>query len=167
MRSMVYLFLCVCLLQCANRGNSVSKENAAGSSIACTPTNQEMNEMTFNDPNLLFSYSPDSVIKKYSILVLQVTQVINPQNIPVTIFISFSDSVTKWPVGNFSLYPADRPGEFRFRLTSAFEKIQTEKKSDKKNICLQLSLNKENIEAKEADKLKIYFGKPVFTGNFD
>ena len=35
-------------------------------------------------------------------------------------------------------------------------------KSDKKNICLELSLNKKNIPDKKTDELKIYFGEPAF-----
>ena len=162
MRSLVQLGLCVFLLQCANNGNKLAKKNAAALSIACAPATQTMNEMTFNNPNLLFSFLPDSILKKPSVLVLQVKQVINPRKLPVTIDVSFSDSLTRWHVNNFTLYPADRPGEFRFRLTSVLEKIQREMKSDKKNICLELKKKKKNIPDKKTDELKIYFGEPAF-----
>lgn len=69
---------------------------------------------------------------------IAVTKVVNPRAAPVTIVVSLSpnyekDDVAppKVEVGNFSLYPADRPGKFMFDAAPVFRKAAELKDASK------------------------------------
>jgi hypothetical protein len=69
---------------------------------------------------------------------IAVTKVVNPRAAPVTILVSLSPNYEKdspapprVEVGNFSLYPVDRPGKFTFDAIPAFGKAARLKDASK------------------------------------
>jgi hypothetical protein len=74
-----------------------------------------------------FLLQQDLLKQPPAVLEVSVTKVVNPASRPINIFVYFSavkkDASQKIQVGNFSLYPADRPGKFMLDPAPAFRKL--------------------------------------------
>ena len=103
--------------------NSASVQEPASQHAAETIT------LTNQNPNGSFPLHPDLLKNPPPTLLVQVTKVVNPGARAVTVFVYLSrptekrDSpAEKIDIGNFSLYPADRPGKFTLNPTTALRK---------------------------------------------
>ena len=89
------------------------------------------------------------------VLEVTVTKVVNPSRTPVAFFVYLSDhgdgkiEPENFVVGNFSLYPADRPGMFLLNPDSAIHKFSARKPSSEANARLV-------IEMKRVDETKAW-----------
>lgn len=114
---------------------------SCGSASVQTPTTNPVSEtitLTRQKPTGSFPLQP-GVIKnvptgtevppEFSVVVVDVTKVVNPNAKPVNIFVSLSrpnakrdNPADKIALGNFSLYPVDRPGKFTLNPVPALRK---------------------------------------------
>lgn len=86
--------------------------------------------LTNERPTGSFVLTRDLVKRAPRVLEVSLTKVVNPRAKQVNIFVYFSDTKStsrKIEVGNFSLYPADRPGKFMLDAAPAFRKLNETK----------------------------------------
>ena len=118
-----------------------------GSAKVQSPQTQEPkteNQPTLPSVTLTPEHASDSFAIAASVLssdaeVLEVsiTKVVNPSRTPVVFFVYLASSgegkiePEKFLIGNFSLYPADRPGTFLLNPTSAVHKFSAKRPSRK------------------------------------
>lgn len=88
--------------------------------------------LTKDRPVDYFPIAPKALVSGPSILEVTVAKVVNPDKIPLELFVYLSAVQKKGepksesiPVGNFSLYPPDRPGKFLLSLSEGLEKLKT------------------------------------------
>jgi hypothetical protein len=94
-------------------------------------------ELTNSHPEASFVVSPEVVASSPAVLELRFTRVVNPARTEFQIFVYLSyrpgDEADAAPIrillGNGNLYPADRPGAFRLRASTAFGKLKAAKAS--------------------------------------
>ena len=114
---------------------------SCGSASVQTPTTTQTAEaitLTQQNPTGSFPVQPGmmknlptgtEVPPELAAVVVDVTKVVNPNTRPVTIFVYLSrpnekrdNPAEKIAVGNFSLYPVDRPGKFSLNPVPALRK---------------------------------------------
>jgi hypothetical protein len=80
-----------------------------------------------------FPVTPEILVSKPPVLFVSIAKVVNPERIGLEIFVYLSrttkDNVKgqRTLVGNFSLYPPDKPGGFQLSTADAFRKLKTGK----------------------------------------
>jgi hypothetical protein len=80
-----------------------------------------------------FPVTPEILVSKPPVLFVSIAKVVNPERIGLEIFVYLSratkDDVKgqRILVGNFSLYPPDKPGGFQLSTADAFRKLKTGK----------------------------------------
>jgi hypothetical protein len=96
--------------------------------LALTPPIAPTATLTNEHPTAMFAAYPD-LNDPPTVLEVSVTKVINPGLKPITIFVYLSPvsekadaTPAKFAVGNFSLYPADKPAKFMLDPATAFRK---------------------------------------------
>lgn len=96
--------------------------------LALTPPIAPTATLTNEHPTATFAAYPD-LNDPPTVLEVSVTKVVNPALKPITIFVHLSPvsekpdaTPAKIAVGNFSLYPADRPAKFMLDPATAFRK---------------------------------------------
>jgi hypothetical protein len=87
--------------------------------------------LTSDHPAESFAIPPDTLRIAPPVVVIQVTNVANPNGTPFQIFVYLSyqsapgqKQTEKIPIGNVGLFPADRPAGFLLRASSAFELLK-------------------------------------------
>ncbi|HEY2961783.1 MAG TPA: hypothetical protein VGJ37_05170 [Pyrinomonadaceae bacterium] len=132
---------------------SASVQNPEPRKTESTPTpSGETVTLTSQHPTGSFLLQPD-LLKNPPPAVLEITltKVVNPAAKPVNIFVYLSSSNDKSDtapekigVGNFSLYPVDRPAKFMLDAAPAFRKInETKNASNVKEWRLVFELGRE------------------------
>ncbi|MCM3901391.1 MAG: hypothetical protein ND866_06775 [Pyrinomonadaceae bacterium] len=102
-----------------------------------------------------FPVTPQTLAAAPQILEVSVTKVVNPEKLPVAIYVSLSPAgekavpeLEKIPLGNFSLYPPDRPGKFLLQATAAFDKLKGAVAPKANEVRLVLEMK--SLDAKES-----------------
>jgi hypothetical protein len=104
-------------------------QTAAKSESTPTPTPaRETVTLTSKHPNGSFPLPPDILQTSPSVLEVSVTKVVNPHAKSVSVFVYLSppeetDASQRVEVGNFSLYPTDRPAKFVLAGGAALQKL--------------------------------------------
>jgi hypothetical protein len=97
--------------------------------------------LTNDHPSGFFPIDPKTVAESPAILALRITKVVNPERtgIGFSVYLSFAPVVGSEPeeehekilIGNFGLYPPDRPAGFVLRASEAFRQLQATKTASK------------------------------------
>lgn len=103
---------------------TIQNPSSAQSQPSPTPTQESMT-LTDREPVASFPLTPDQVNHPPEVLEIVVTKVVNAGSSPVSIFayVAPADGKRKAEaieLGNFSLYPVDRPGKFLLGPEAAF-----------------------------------------------
>jgi hypothetical protein len=99
------------------------------------------------------------------VLEVVVTKVVNPNMTPVTIFVYLSDSKKdkpepeQNPIGNFSLYPADRPGKFLLNAAPAINRASGSAATSKSEMRLVFEMKRIH-ENKAWTSIEVTIGPP-------
>ena len=108
---------------------SVQQPERAKAEATSTPSGETVT-LTSERPAGSFSLQPELFKKAPAVLEVSVTKVVNPAARAISIFVYLSplklkDDATREriEVGNFSLYPADRPAKFMLDPAPAFRKV--------------------------------------------
>ena len=108
---------------------SVQEPERAKADSTSTPSGESVT-LSEQHPTGSFSLQPDLFKSSPPILEVSVMKVVNPGAKAVSIFVYLSPlkqkgetAAEKIEVGNFSLYPADRPGKFMLDSAPAFRKV--------------------------------------------
>jgi hypothetical protein len=103
--------------------------------LALTPPVAPTATLTNEHPTATFAAYPD-LNDPPTVLEVSVTKIVNPALKPITIFVYLSPvsekadaTPAKFAVGNFSLYPADRPAKFMLDPATAFRKAAENKET--------------------------------------
>lgn len=115
-----------------------SRTEAKGVDPCVGQVRPEPVELTNNQTTGSFAVSADTLASAPPVLALSFPRVVNPANTPFVIFAYLSyrpgegkdTAPLRILLGNGSLYPADRPGGFRVRTSSAFGKLKAAKATD-------------------------------------
>lgn len=94
--------------------------------------------LTSSSPEASFIVRADTLASSPTVLALNFTRVVNPARTSLQIFVYLSYRTGEKPsaapvrilLGNTSLYPADRPGGFRLRVSDAFGKLKAANATD-------------------------------------
>ena len=132
-----------------------------------SPSTSETITLTNQNPAGSFSLHPDLLKNPPPALLVLVTKVVNPSARAVTVFVYLSrpgekrDSAPeKIDVGNFSLYPADRPGKFTLNPTAALRKAaEATNESNSKDWRIVFELEKKAEQ--ESSQLEITIAAPI------
>ena len=119
----------------ASCGSANVQTAQPASKVESTPVpSGETITLTRDHPLASFAVPSDVIEKAPPVLEVSLLKVSNPAAKPVNVFVyilpaneevdAAADRVT---VGNFSLYPADRPGKFMLDAASAFRKLNGKK----------------------------------------
>ena len=136
----------------------VQNPSIAQSQPTPTPTpTQEAMTLTDREPIASFPLTPDQVNNPPEILEIVVTKVANPGSSPVSIFASVEPADGKRKaegveLGNFSLYPVDRPGKFMLGPEAAFRQANKTinlSKDEKWQLRLVMQLPEQNKSSVE------------------
>jgi hypothetical protein len=106
--------------------------------------------LTNERPTGYFAVDPETLVAAPPVLALKVTRVVNPSRMPFQVFVYLSyDSGREEKgrtgqilIGNFGLYPADRPAGARLRASNAFRQL---KAASSKPIDVRLRLEMKRI----------------------
>ena len=91
--------------------------------------------LTDKQPNRSLGVKTDELASDAEILEVSITKVVNPGMTPVSIFVYLANTEKgkadgePTVVGNFSLYPPDRPGKFLLSVAPALRKVSSAAKS--------------------------------------
>jgi len=109
--------------------------------------------LTSQHPTRSFSLPSELFKNPPAVLEISITKVVNAAAKPVNIFVYLSGSVDKSDtatekigVGNFSLYPADRPGKFMLDAAPAFRKIKAVSNVKEWRLAFELGQEAESVE---------------------
>ena len=114
-----------------NVGIPVQSGQAQGASPELSVPISKPLKLTSQQPVASVRVAPNVVAEGRDILEVPVIEVRNPRQTPIEISVYFSSVGKGSPkegrieVGSFSLYPADRPGNFLIRATKALETLRT------------------------------------------
>lgn len=94
--------------------------------------------LTNSRPETSFAVSPETVASSPPMLALSFSRVVNPAQTALQIFVYLSyvsaekreSPPLRIPLGNVTLYPADRPGGFVVRASGALGKLRAAKATD-------------------------------------
>jgi len=109
-------------------------QNSAGSS---TERASHSVILTSQHPSASFAVAPEVVASKPPVLFVSISKVINPEQTSLEILVYLSRSENEGAdgsrvlIGNFSLYPPDRPAGFQLSTSDAFRKLAASKSSQK------------------------------------
>jgi hypothetical protein len=88
--------------------------------------------LTNERPTGYFHLDPETLASAPPILTVRITRVVNPGETPFQVFVYLSyqsgagrTEPEKILIGNFGLYPPDRPAGFLLRASTAFRKLKT------------------------------------------
>jgi hypothetical protein len=88
--------------------------------------------LTNDRPAGYFPLDAETLASAPPFLVLRITRVVNPGRTPLQIFVYLSypppagrTEPERTLIGNFGLFPADRPARFLLRASPAFHKLKT------------------------------------------
>jgi len=116
----------------ANVGIPVQRGQAQNASPELPVPISKPLKLTSQQPVASIQVAPNIVTEGRDILEVSVIEVSNPRQTPIEISVYFSpaqkgstDKEDRIAVGSFSLYPADRPGNFLIRATKALETLRT------------------------------------------
>jgi hypothetical protein len=105
--------------------------------------------LTSEHPAGSFALDPKTIASAPPVLAIALTKVVNPGQVPFQVFVYLSyrskaerSEPEKILVGNFSLYPADRPAGFVLRSSTGFSKL---KATGAESTGVQLVLEMERI----------------------
>jgi len=99
------------------------------------------------------------------VLEVSITKVENPSRAAITVFVYFSrtgkttSSVERIELGNFSLYPADRPGKFLINAAPAARQLAAKTKGDKDDFQLVFEMKRVD-ESKPWTPVKVTISQP-------
>jgi hypothetical protein len=119
------------------------------------PAQEEMASITLTKerPVNTFPISPQTLAAAPKILEVTVSKVVNPEKSQVAIFVYLSRTGEKKgiedekiPLGNFSLYPPDRPGKFLLQTSGAFDNLSATV-ADPKAPEVRLALEMKSLDA--------------------
>lgn len=87
--------------------------------------------LTNDHPTGYFILDPETIASAPPVVAISLTRVVNPGGTPFQLFVYFiyesgagEKGRTRIPIGNFSLYPLDRPGGARLRASNAFRQLK-------------------------------------------
>lgn len=89
--------------------------------------------LTSQEPLATFPVAPEILASQPPVLCVAIAKVVNPERTGLEIFVYLSRATTdrvkeqRILVGNFSLYPPDKPGGFLLSTTDAFRKLKSGK----------------------------------------
>lgn len=89
--------------------------------------------LTSQEPVGAFPVTPEILVSKPPVLFVSIAKVVNPERTGLEIFVYLSLATKDHAkgqrilVGNFSLYPPDKPGGFQLSAADAFRKLKTGK----------------------------------------
>lgn len=123
--------------------------------------------LTNQSPTDSFPLQPDFLKNPPQAFLVLVTKVVNPSARSVTVFVYLSrpgakrdDAPEKIDVGNFSLYPADRPGRFTLDPKAALRKAATATNdANSKDWRIVFELEKKAEQA--SSPLEVTIGTPI------
>jgi hypothetical protein len=104
--------------------------------------------LTPDHPADSFPVEANVLTNDTEVLEVVITKVVNPSRTSVVMFVSLSNSVKgksepeKISIGNFSLYPADRPGTFLLNPAPALRKLSNDKPSLNPDVRLVIELKR-------------------------
>lgn len=114
-----------------------------------------------------FPLRPDLLKNPPPALLVQVTKVVNPSARAVTVFVYLSRPsekrdipAEKIDIGNFSLYPADRPGTFTLNPTTALRKA-AESNNDSNSKAWRIVFELEQKAEQGSAALEITIAEPI------
>lgn len=118
-------------ISCGSAGvqEPATVKTAAKSEATPTPTpSRETVTLTSEHPTGSFPLPPDILQVSPSVLEVSVSKVVNPAAKSVSVFVYLSppdekDESQRVEVGNFSLYPTDRPAKFQLAGGAALQKL--------------------------------------------
>lgn len=119
--------------------------------------------LTNERPNGSFLLQQDVLKRAPAVLEVTLTKVDNPAKKPVNIFVYLAGSnakgvvTEKLGIGNFSLYPVDRPGKFMLDPAPAFRKISETKNVKVWRLAFELG--------READPVEVTIAPPNWKSN--
>ena len=119
--------------------------------------------LTNERPTGSFLLQQDLLKRAPAVLEVSLTKVENPAKKPVNIFVYLAGSnakgvvTEKLGVGNFSLYPVDRPGKFMLDPAPAFRKISETKNVKVWRLAFELG--------READPVAVTIAPPNWKSN--
>lgn len=108
--------------------------------------------LTNEQPTGSFLLPRDLLKTPPAVLEVSLTKVVNPAARPINIFVYFSpakkseSASRKIEVGNFSLYPADRPGKFMLDPATAFRKLAETKDATSREWRIVFELERQAAE---------------------
>lgn len=88
--------------------------------------------MTFTgqNPSGSFPVARETVASAPTLLVMDLTRVLNPAQTPISFFVYLTGvdhcDAQKYLIGNFALFPPDRGGKFLLNPSQAFHKLKAE-----------------------------------------
>ena len=99
------------------------------------PAQQTDVTLTSERPTGYFLLDPEMFASAPPVLAVRITRILNPSKIPLQVFVYLSYQTKaggkrgtepeKILIGNFDLYPADRPARFLLCASTAFRKLKT------------------------------------------
>lgn len=141
--------------------------NSASVQKPAAETNSETVTLTNKNSTGSFPLQPDLLKNPPTGLLVFVTKVVNPSARAVTVFVYLSrpsekrDSpAQKIDIGNFSLYPADRPGKFTLNPTTALRKA-AESSNDANSKDWRIVFELEQKAEQESSPLEVTIAAPV------
>src|SRR6185369_2770383 len=152
---------------------------SCGSASVQGPQQESTSEtitLTNEKPTGSFAVQPD-VLKNPAVtpevppvaraVMVPVTKVVNPTARAVTIFVYLSrlnekrdEPAKRVEVGNFSLYPADRPGKFTLNVATALRKISEAGNANSKDWRLVFEFDQKPEQG--SSPLEVTIGSPVW-----
>lgn len=107
--------------------------------------------------NRIFCFKPDVKFMETQseILIIDVTEVKNEMLYPVYINVFFRTGDADFSIGNFTLYPADKPSVFKFRTSDVIKNIESENEIPEiKELCFIYILESE-LKKGKADFIEL------------
>lgn len=144
---------------------SVQEPQTARPAVKPEPTPTPSSEtvtLTSQHPTGSFSIQPDLFKNPPQVLEVSVTKVVNPTAKPITIFVYLAprtetDASQRVEIGNFSLYPADRPAKFLLDAAAAFRKASQTKDASAE---WQLMFELDKTDQPESSPLEVTIAAP-------
>jgi hypothetical protein len=104
--------------------------------------------LTNEHPSNSFPVEVNALSRDTEVLEVTITKVVNASRTPVEIFVYLSHTgkgksePERILVGNFSLYPADKPGTFLLNPSSAVRKLSEERPSEDNDVRLVFEMKR-------------------------
>jgi len=123
--------------------------------------------LTARQTSASFAVPPDVLVHTPATLFIAIRKVVNPEKIPFQILVYLErnekDTPTRVLVGNFSLYPPDKPGGFRLSMPDPFRKLGDIPGSKGSNTTLVIDMRRMH-ETDRWNSLEVTIAPPKWQG---